>query len=191
MDDGVTPAFTRHKLDVDDFYRMTEAGIFHGHDRVELIDGELFDMAPIGDDHINMVNVLTEVLVLACQGRATVSVQNPVRLSRDDLPQPDFAIFRQPLTFYQRGERARRADVLLLIEVADTSLSYDLQYKVDLYAKFDIPEYWIADVQNRTVIVHRKPSGGRFNEVFTLTAGTQLTLAAAPDIVIDLGRILG
>ena len=173
MDDVATTVFTRHKLDVDDFYRMAEAGIFRGRDRVELIDGELFDMAPIGDDHVNMVNVLNEVLVLACQGRATVSVQNPVRLSRDDLPQPDFAIYRQPLTFYQPGERARRADVLLLIEVADMSLSYDRSVKVELYAKFDIPEYWIVDVQNRTVIVHRKPSGAGFAEVLTLTTGTQ------------------
>ena len=124
MDDaGVLPA--RRKLTGDDYRRMGEAGIFGEGDRVELIDGQLIDMAPIGQSHAGLVNGLTEALVMACAGRAIVSPQNPVRLDRTSEPQPDLAVLRRRADFYATGEPPGPADTLLLIEVADSSLRFD------------------------------------------------------------------
>lgn len=181
----------RHKFDVKAFYRMAETGIIGGEDRVELIDGELIDMAPIGDDHVKMVNVLNELLVVACLGRATVSVQNTARLSFFDAPQPDFAVFRGRADLFRDSFPLRPEDILLVVEVAKTSLSYDRSVKLRLYATTGIPEYWIVDLDNLSVTVYREPIQDGYANVTTVTASTRLPLAADPDIVLDLQRILG
>ena len=186
MNEAAPLAPARHKLDVAAFYRMAEVGIIGEHDRIELIDGELIDMPPIGDEHADAVDWLTERLVLASHGQAITSVQNPLRLDRHNQPQPDLSLYRR-----QSGKRRDPADALLVVEVADSSLDYDTTTKRGLYASFGIPEYWVVDLPNKRILVHRKPSGTDFAEVLTLTVGTELSLAAAPDIVIDLGRILG
>ena len=129
MDDGVAvPA--RHKLDVDDFHRMAVAGIFGEDDRIELVDGDLIDMAPIGRAHAGAVNALAEALFIACAGRAIVSSQNPLRLSVSSEPQPDLAVLRRRSDFYATGSEAGPADVLLLVEVADSSLTFDQTIKI-------------------------------------------------------------
>ena len=131
---------TRHRLTVDDYYRMAEAGILGEDDRVELIDGELIDMASVGPDHIATVNGLTSVLVMACRDRAIVSVQNLARLDRFSEPQPDVTLFRPRADNYRTGARPGPADVLLLVEVADSSLRYDRAVKLPLYARAGIGE---------------------------------------------------
>lgn len=185
MDDVTLAAPNRHKLDVYDFFLMGETGIVSADQRVELIDGALIDMAPIGQDHAGTVNQLTELLSLACYLRAIVSVQNPVRFDRYTELQPDIAVCRRRADFY-RSEHAKPSDILLLIEVADSSLRYDQTIKRDLYARAGIVEYWIVDRQNKGVIVHREPSPAGFRDVHTIVSGIELRLAAAPDIVVDL-----
>jgi Uma2 family endonuclease len=186
MNDAAPLVPTRHKLDVDAFYRMAEVGIIGKHDRVELIDGELIDMPPIGEDHAYAVDLLNERLVLASHGQAITSVQNPLRLDRYNQPQPDFTLYRR-----QPGKRRDPADALLVVEVADTSLRYDNTVKLGLYAAFGIPEYWIVDIPNRRVVVHRAPGADGYAEVTILSPGLALPLAAAPDIVIELGSLFG
>lgn len=182
---------SRHKIDVDAYHRMGEAGIFAPGERVELIEGELIDMAPIGQGHAGIVNRLNEALVLACRGLAIVSVQNPVRLDRYSEPQPDFALLRPRPDFYETGERAGSDDILLLIEVAESSLRFDRTVKLSLYARRGIPEYWIIDRRSRRVEVHTRPAEQRYRTVATHGAGARLTLTQLPEIVIDVDRILG
>ncbi len=189
MDDAaVMPA--RHKLDVHDYERMVLVGILGEQDRVELIRGEILDMAPIGQGHEGTVNALTQALVLACQGRAIVSVQNPIRLDQWSVPQPDFAVFRYRADFYLEGRRPTPADALLLVEVADSSLRYDREVKLPLYAGAGIPEYWIVDLQQRVVDAYWQPEGGRYAGTATRRGGDQVALSAVPDIVVTIPLVL-
>jgi len=190
MDDAaVVP--TRHKLDVDDYYRMADAGILRDGDRVELIDGELIDMAPIGQGHAAIVNGLTRALVIACGDKAIVSPQNPVRLNRLNEPQPDFAVFRPRADFYATGERPNPSDVLLLVEVADSSLRFDRTIKLPLYARAGIAEFWIVDLKRRVLDAYRRPAGSEYAEMTTHRPGDQLALAIAPEITVRLDLVFG
>jgi len=175
----------RHKLTVADIYRMLDAGILHEDDRVELIDGELLDMAPIGADHATTVDRLTEALVLACTGRAIVRVQNPVRLDDLNEPQPDFAVLRLRPGGYRQGP----ADVLLLVEVADSSLRFDRRVKLPLYARFGVPEVWIADLQRRVLETHRTPVDGAYADTAQLQPGERVPPALLPEAVLILAGI--
>lgn len=131
-DTRIVPA--RHRLSVDDYHRMAEAGILEEDDRVELIDGDLIDMVPIEQDHIASVNGLTHALILACGDRAIVSVHNPAQLDRFSEPQPDVTLFRPRADNYRTGSPPVPPDILLLVEVADSSLRYDRAVKLPLYS---------------------------------------------------------
>jgi Uma2 family endonuclease len=190
MDDtAVAPA--RHKLDADDFHRMADAGILGEDDRIELIDGELIDMAPIGQGHAAIVSRLVEALVVACAGRAIVSPQNPIRLNRFNELQPDLAVLRRRADFYATGDRPGPADVLLLVEVADSSPDFDRNVKLPLYGGVGIAEFWITDLKRRIVDVHRKPAGDGYLETTTHQPGGQIALALAPEITVELALIFG
>ena len=190
MDDG-TLVLARHKLDVDKYYRMAEVGILREEDRVELIDGEVMDMAPIGADHMDAVNGLVESLVLACAGRAIVSVQNPVLLDRFNVPQPDLAVFRYRADRYRTGGRPTPADVLLLAEVSDSSLRFDRTVKLPLYARAGVGECWIVDLRGRILQAHRHPAGGAYTSVETLGPGDRVMLSMAPEISLALDLVFG
>ena len=190
MDDAAV-AVMRHKLDADDYYRMGDAGILGEDDRVELIDGEVIDMAPIGQGHEATVNGLNRALVMACGDKAIVSTQNSVRLDRLNVPQPDFAVFRPRADFYATGERPGPSDVLLVVEVADSSLRYDRTIKLPLYARAGIAEVWIVDLKRRVLDAYRRPSGGEYTETATHRPGDQLALAIAPEITVQLDLMLG
>ena len=178
----------RHKLTVADIYRMLDAGVLHKDDRVELVDGELLDMAPIGSDHTTTVDRLTEVLVLACTGRAIVRVQNPVRLDDLNEPQPDFSILRLRPGGYRKGHPGP-ADVLLLVKVADSSLRFDRRVKLPLYARFGIPEVWIADLQRRVLETHHTPVDGAYADTAQHEPGARVSLARLPEATLILAGI--
>lgn len=180
---------TRHKLSVDVYYRMIDIGVFGKEDRVELIDGEIIDMAPIGQDHAGTVNGLAEALFLAFAGRAIVSVQNPIQLDERSAPQPDFAVLRRRDDFYRTGTRPGPADILLLIEVADSSLRFDRTVKLPLYAKAGIAEVWIVDLQHQVVEVNRAPVDDRYGEVATKKIGDGLIPLLAPDVRIGMDQV--
>ena len=190
MDDAAVPP-TRHRLDVDEYYRMSDTGIFGEDDRIELIDGDLIDMAPIGQGHAAMVSGLAEALFVACAGRAIVWPQNPVRLDRSSEPQPDLAVLRRRADFYATGERPGPADVLLLVEVADSSLSFDRKVKLPLYARAGIAELWIVDLKRRVLDAYRKPVANGYQETTTLQPGGLLALAIAPEIIVRLDLVFG
>ena len=178
----------RHKLTVADIYRMQDAGILHEDDRVELIGGELLDMAPIGSDHATTVDRLTKALVMACGDLAIVRVQSPVRLDDLNEPQPDVSILRVRPDGYRFGHPGP-ADVLLLLEVADSSLRFDRRVKLPLYARFGIPEVWIADLQRRVLETHRTPVDGAYADIAQHTPDGRVSLALPPQAVLTLAGI--
>jgi len=190
MDDLAT-APARHRLGVDEYHRMVEAGIFGKGDRIELIDGDLIDMAPIGQGHAAIVGGLNEALFMACAGRAIVWPQNPIRLDPSSEPQPDLAILRRRADFYATGERPGPADILLLVEVADSSLCFDQKVKLPLYSRAGIAELWIVDLQRRVLYAYRKPDGDAYGEMTTHQPGAQVGLALAPEIIVTLDLVFG
>ena len=150
---------TRHLISVEAFHRMGETGILGPADRVELIEGEIIDMSPIGVLHAAIVARLASHFSLRLGATAVVWCQNPLRLDDVSEPEPDISILRPRADFYTTSLPGA-ADVLLVIEVADPSRAYDLGTKVPLYARHGIPEVWVIDAATRQIRVFRRPVGG-------------------------------
>jgi Uma2 family endonuclease len=183
------PAPARHRLSVDAYYRMAEAGILADPHRVELIDGEIFDMAAIGSPHAAITNRLVRYFArAAADGLALLSVQNPLRLDGYNEPQPDLTLLRPRADDY-RASHPNAADVLLLVEVSESSLPYDRNIKLSLYAKFGVPEVWIVDLVGGAVEVYRAPKEGAYASGERLTAGL-LSPALVPGVTIDVAALL-
>ncbi len=181
------PAAPRRLLTVDDYHRMGEAGILTDDDRVELIEGELVAMAPIGSEHIATTNALNRLLVLAVGDRGIVSVGNPVRLTRYSEPQPDFSILK-PRDDYRRT-LPRPEDTVLAVEVANTSLDYDRKVKLALYARSGIPEVWIVNLAAAEVEVYQSPVADLYTSVTRAGRSDSLTINAIPGVLIPVARI--
>ncbi|HET7882582.1 MAG TPA: Uma2 family endonuclease [Acetobacteraceae bacterium] len=184
------PWVTRRALTVTDYHRMGEAGILKQQDRVELIEGELIAMSPIGSGHSGTVNALNRLLILAVGDRGVVAVQNPVQLDVLSEPQPDFAVLK-PRDDYYRAATPRPEDVLLLVEVAESSLAYDRAVKRALYARHNIPEYWIVNLDADRVEVHRAPAGDRYASVSHLGRGGTLEPMLLPGATVAVAALLG
>ena len=142
---------------------MCEAGVFRDADRLELIEGEIIEMSPIGERHAAAVRRLNNLTRRLGEDEALVDAQNPVVLGDISEPQPDLAILRPRSDFY--AEHPRPEDILLLIEVADTSLAYDREVKVPTYSRYGVPEVWIADLNNAVVEVYRRPTADGYASV--------------------------
>jgi Uma2 family endonuclease len=180
---------TRHRLDVGAYYKMAEAGILAPSDRVELIGGEIFDMAPIGDTHAGETNRLNRLFArAAADGLVLVSVQSPLRLDAYNEPEPDLMLLKPRRDDY-KGGHPNAADVLLLVEVSQTSLAYDRGMKLPLYARFGVPEVWIVDLIAAAVEVYREPAGEAYAIKERLTSGS-LTPVLVPGVTIDVGELL-
>ena len=176
----------RRRFTIEQYERMVETGILAQDDRVELIEGEIVEMSPIGDPHAAFVANLTHLLVNRFGDRARVWVQGPVRVPPRSKPQPDLALLQQ--RSYVR-EGATTTDVLLVIEVSDTSLQYDRTVKLRLYARAGIQEYWIADANAETLEVYRSPSGDWYADHRSLAHGGSIAPLAFPDAVIPIDAI--
>jgi Uma2 family endonuclease len=179
---------SRHRLTVADYYRMAEVGILAPDARVELIDGEIIDMAPPGSLHAATVMFLTRALMHAVDDRALLLAQNPVRLSEYSEPQPDLALLRPRDDFY-REHHPRAHDVLLIIEVAATSLRFDRETKLPLYARHGIPEMWLVDLGGKRLVRHRAPQQGAYTLVDEPDLRSTLEVAALPGVSVDLQRL--
>ena len=180
----------RYKFDVHQYHAMAKAGVLREDDRVELIDGEIVAMSSIGPEHIGAVNSSAEFWILALAGRATVQIQGSIRLDEWNEPQPDVAILKRRDDFYRSG-LAGPDDVILLIEVSDTSLRYDRRIKLALYARFGIPEFWIANIRARSIEVYTDPVNGEYTSLQTFRRGQTITPTAFPDVVLPVSDIIG
>jgi len=179
----------RHRLDVDAYYKMAEAGILTHDDRVELIDGEIIDMNPIGSPHAAVTNRLARLLNrTVADATALVSVQSPLRLDDFNEPEPDVMLLLPRADDY-RASHPSTADVHLLVEVSDSSLTYDRGTKLALYANFGVPEVWIVDLVGAAVEVFRQPKEGAYSSRERRTSGA-LAPGLVPGIVIDVAALL-
>jgi Uma2 family endonuclease len=188
MNAGHTDILTRHKvprhrLTLDDYHRLGAAGILGEDDRVELLEGQLVDMSPIGPRHALAVDALTELLVPAVVGRAVVRVQNPIELDSGSEPQPDIVVVRRPWRGYPTVH-PQPADIFLLIEVADSSLETDVGAKRELYARAGIREFWIVDLTTDAVLVHRDPGGDGYGSVTRVEPSSVLEVETLPRVTI-------
>lgn len=179
----------RHRFDVDDYYRMAAAGILSREDRVELIEGEIVDMSPIGSARGGTVVGLTELVARAvADGEALVSVQGPLRLDAHNEPQPDLMLLRPRADRYRSGHPTA-SDVLLLVEVADSSLAYDRGPKLALYARHGVSEVWIVDLVGRAVEICSRPGPDGYAERRRVTEGRS-TPTLVPALDIDIAALL-
>jgi Uma2 family endonuclease len=181
---------TKKRFTVDEYYRMAEVGILRPEDRVELIDGEIIEMSPIGDRHAGCVNATNQAFNRAFGGRAIVSVQNPVRLNRYSEPEPDVVLLKLRDDFY-RAKHVEASDVVLIVEVADTTLRYDRDVKPPLYAAAGIPEVWIQDLKNDVLLVYREPQGRSYKASLTLKRDESIAVLAFPDISFKVLDFIG
>jgi len=179
-----------HRFTVDDYHAMAAAGALKPDDRVELIDGEILDMTPIGSRHAAAVDILNRWLVIGCGSRAIIRVQGPLRLDLHSEPEPDLLALVPRDDFY-RDKPPAASDVLLLIEVADSSLSYDRRVKLPLYARAAVREAWLVDLVRNEVEVRREPGPDGFAQVEHCGRGTALSPAAFPNLSLAIGDLLG
>jgi Uma2 family endonuclease len=179
----------KHRFTVDEFHRLGEAGILSRDDRVELIDGEIVHMTPIGPRHASCVRRLIALLSPSAAGRAIVDAQDPLRLGQHDEPQPDVVLLGPRPDFY-RDAHPGPADTLLVIEVADASITYDRTVKLLRYASAGVPEVWIVNLSDDRIEVYRQAAGGVYREHLAAGRGQVLAVPGlAASLAVD--EILG
>jgi Uma2 family endonuclease len=178
---------TRRLFDVDDYHRMAQAGILSEDDRVELIDGEIVAMTPIGPRHNASVDRAVRALVTAAGEQAIVRVQGSVRLDRFREPQPDLVLLRPQPDFYA-SRLPGPSDILLIVEIAESSIAYDREVKTRLYAEAGVSEYWLVDLDDRVVWCHTEPRGGGYHKVRQCRSGQSIAPESLPDcrIAVDV-----
>lgn len=180
----------RRRFTVEEYHRMGEAGILAEDERVELIEGEIVPMTPIGPRHAGSVNRLNRLWTLRLGDRVVVHVQNPVRLLPDSEVQPDLALLRPRPDFYVKSH-PEAADVFLLIEVADTTAEADRRVKVPLYARAGIREFWLLDLSADRVEVYRQPTPDGYHEALVFSRGQEPAAGAFPDLTLTVSDLLG
>ena len=178
------------RFTVEEYHRLAEFGVLHEDDRVELLNGQIIEMMPIGPFHGGSVNWLGKIFHGLDRDRWITSTQNPVRLGPHDEPQPDLLLLRPRPDFY-RAQHPTPADVFLLVEVSDSTLLIDRAEKLPVYARSGIPEVWIVNLPERFVEIYREPTGGGYADAQKVRAGEPLAPAAFPDAAIDTAALLG
>ena len=174
---------------VDDYHRMADLGILDEDDRVELLDGQVVEMTPLGPEHAACVDALTRILSRRVGDAAVVRVQNPLILGTRWEPQPDVALLKPRADGY-RASHPGAGDVLLVIEVADSSAGSDRDVKLPLYARAGIPETWLVDLANEVIEVQRQPGPDGYREVHTLRRGDTLSALLLPASSIPVDDVL-
>ncbi|HYZ73389.1 MAG TPA: Uma2 family endonuclease [Chthoniobacterales bacterium] len=176
------------RFNVYEFHRLAEVGILGEDDRVELLDGQIMVMAPIGENHRTVVDLLAEFFTDQRNGRYRVAVQNPVRIDDENEPQPDIVLYDRSVI----GRHPAPADVFLIVEVADTSLGYDQQSKIPVYASAGVKEVWIIDLASYCIQTYRDPhrASRHYAAVETYDRGWWVSPLAFPDVRARLNDLL-
>jgi len=180
----------RRWFTVDDYYRMAEVGILDSDERVELIEGEIVPMSPIGDRHAGVVNRITDLFTYLFRGKAVVTVHNPVRLNKFNEPQPDLTLSKWRADFYS-SHHPIPEDVLLAVEVADTTLRKDLKLKLPIYARLGIKELCVVNLKKDEILLFRDPKGEEYKTQLNICRGQSFTVLAFPETTITAEQILG
>jgi hypothetical protein len=179
----------RHRFTLDDWHQMIETGVFRKGPRLELLDGEIYDMVPIGPFHVSVVDRLNRFWVTTLGTRAIVRVQGSVPAPPQSQPEPDLVLLRERQDFYRVGH-PRPDDVLLIIEVADRSLAYDHD-KLRIYARASMREVWIVDLLGESIEIYRAPRGDEYRDVRAARRGESVACLAFPDVTLAVDDVLG
>ena len=182
----ITPQ--KHRFNVSDWHQLGENNFFLPEARMELIEGEIIDMVPIGSSHGGCVKWLTQFFVTQLVGSAIVSVQDPVQLGNFSEPQPDLMILRPELHFYSK-RHPTPTDVLLLIEVSESTLNYDRHTKVPLYARHGIIETWIVNLEQNCIEVYLKPQELGYQEKHIFQRGEVIIPSQLAQIKIIVAEV--
>lgn len=169
------------RFTVEEYHRMSEASILHEDDRVELLDGQIYLMSPIGSQHAACVRRLDRLFQTQAEPDALVSVQNPIQLDQVSEPEPDLALLA-PREDNYAARHPRPAEVLLVVEVAETSESFDQSTKLSLYARAGIREYWVVNLSDKQVHVYRNPEGEQYNTHETYGPDDELAVSDLPSL---------
>lgn len=180
----------RRRFTLEEYHQMAEAGILTENDRVELLDGEIVEMSPIGRRHAACVRRLIGLFSQQVGERAIVDAQNPVKLSDRSQPQPDIVLLQPREDFYEAGH-PQHQDILLLVEVADTTAEFDREVKIPLYASSRIAEVWLVDINGQCLEIYREPGSNGYQNVQKLPRGQSIFIQAFPDINLTVDEILG
>ena len=180
----------RHRFTVDDYVAMEAAGVLYKSDRVELIDGVIIVMSPIGAPHVGGTNWINTLLLPPLIGRATVQMSGPIYLNDNTAPEPDAVLKRWNPPGSGRLERTTPNDVYLVIEFADSSLTYDQGAKLARYAAAGIPEVWVANLRAREVTAYAEPADSEYTSVRTFRAGESICPRAFPDVVLAVSDFM-
>jgi Uma2 family endonuclease len=182
-------AQTKHRFSVSEYYRMAETGVLRPDARVELLDGEIIDMSPIGPFHGGVVNRLNQMLNAQARGRWLVTAQNPVHIDQHSEPEPDLMLLRPSADDYTKHHPGPR-DVLLLIEVSDTTIEYDRGSKLSTYARAGIAEVWIVNLRDLVIEVYRDPQFDEYASSKVHRGGNEISPLNFPDVVLDVAALL-
>jgi Uma2 family endonuclease len=182
-------AVTRRRFTADDYQRMGQAGILRAEDRVELIDGEIATMTPIGPRHCASIDRATRAFVRKAGDSAIVRVQGSVRLDFYTEPEPDLVLLRPRADFYS-SRHPGPAEILLIVEVAESSIDYDSDFKSRVYARSGLHEYWLADLNENVVFCHSGPEEGLYQKVQRYTRGQLLAPLLLPECVVSTEDLL-
>ncbi|MEM8640383.1 MAG: Uma2 family endonuclease [Cyanobacteria bacterium P01_G01_bin.54] len=186
----MTVQILRKKFTVGQYHQMIESGILTDRDRVELLQGEIIEMSPVGFKHAACVDRLNDRLGKSLGDRAIIRVQSSIQLSNYSEPQPDIAILRRRDDFYGNGH-PQPPDIFALIEVSDTTIKYDRETKLPLYAQDGIPEVWIVDLGEQAIERYTAPSPSGYQQTQTLTHQQLIRLQAFQDITFSIVQLLG
>jgi Uma2 family endonuclease len=182
------PRILRHRITVDDYYRMSEVGLLAHDARVELIEGEIIDMAPIGSRHFAAVTKLQRLLERAVMDSAVIAVQSSLRLGPRSQPEPDLVVLKPSPDFYAKALPSG-SDSLLVIEVSDTTLPYDVKIKAPLYASHGVPEYWVIDIEQKALRRFAAPQDGSWTDVTVVVSPGVVCLPGVEGATIDLSGL--
>jgi Uma2 family endonuclease len=183
------PQPMRLRFTVDEYYRMIELGLLKDYEEAEIIEGELIKKTTIGDRHAAIVNRLNRFFSRNVNDEVLVSIQNPVRLSDYSEPEPDVAL--TDLRKYDGERHPQPSEIILIVEVSDSTLKYDRDVKLALYAEAEIPEVWIVNLPNDIIEVHQKPCVGIYQLAKIFKRGETLASEILPDLSIAADEILG
>lgn len=186
----MTATPSRHRFTVEEFEALGRLEEFWDGPRLELVEGEIVEMTPIGPDHASCVDWLNMSFVKQLGDRVAVRVQSPLRLGDLSEPQPDLMLVVPPLQRY-RHRHPTAEDVLLLVEVSNTSLAFDRGTKARLYARYGVPEVWIVDLAGGVVEVLTEPSPDGYGVVKRRGRGEVVAPAACADVALAVDNVLG
>lgn len=176
----------KRRFSVEEYHRLAELGILKEDDKVELVQGEIVEMSPIGPKHASTVNRIVRLLTKIFDTKYIISSQNPVQLGLDSEPEPDIVILKERADFYASGH-PKAEDAIFIIEVADSTLQYDTEVKLPLYAQSGIAEYWVVDLQNHQLIIHSRLADAAYQQLQRFQIGEEVhsPLLPTPILLVD------